>query len=109
MADNQIHHVPVVDGNKLVGLISTIDMLRLNITAPNTDVWPIDTMLDQQFTIERIMQKNLVTIDMNGTVRKASRLLSDGVFHSLPVTDTENNLMGIITSTDLIRYLAKLC
>ncbi|TLD40129.1 MAG: CBS domain-containing protein [Candidatus Jettenia ecosi] len=48
-------------------------------------------------------------LDINSTVRKAAHLLSDGVFHSLPVVDKDNNLIGIITSTDLIRYLARLC
>ncbi|MDN3510370.1 MAG: CBS domain-containing protein [Candidatus Jettenia sp. CY-1] len=107
--ENQLHHVPVVHDRKLVGLISTTDMLRLNLAASGTNSWSIDTMLDQQFTIEQVMQRNLVTIDINSTVRKAAHLLSDGVFHSLPVVDKDNNLVGIITSTDLIRYLTRLC
>lgn len=107
--ENQLHHVPVVNDRKLVGLISTTDILRLNLGALNANSWSIDMILDQQFTIEQVMQKNLVTIDINSTVRKAAHLLSDGVFHSLPVVDKDNNLIGIITSTDLIRYLARLC
>ncbi|GAB61566.1 MAG: CBS domain-containing protein [Candidatus Jettenia sp.] len=107
--ENQLHHVPVVHDRKLVGLISTTDMLRLNLAVSGTNSWSIDTMLDQQFTIEQVMQRNLVTIDIHSTVRKAAHLLSDGVFHSLPVVDKDNNLVGIITSTDLIRYLARLC
>lgn len=107
--ENQLHHVPVVNDRKLVGLISTTDILRLNLGVSDTNSWSIDMILDQQFTIEQVMQKNLVTIDINSTVRKAAHLLSDGVFHSLPVVDKDNNLVGIITSTDLIRYLARLC
>ncbi|UJS16453.1 MAG: CBS domain-containing protein [Candidatus Jettenia sp.] len=107
--ENQLHHVPVVHDRKLVGLISTTDMLRLNLATSGTNSWSIDAMLDQQFTIEQVMQRNLVTIDINSTVRKAAHLLSDGVFHSLPVVDKDNNLVGIITSTDLIRYLTRLC
>ena len=99
VVENQIHHVPVVDGRKLVGMISTTDIIRLNITVSNADDW----------TIGKVMKKNLVTIEINDTVRKAAHLLSDGMFHSLPVIDKDNNLIGIITSTDLIRYLAELC
>ena len=99
VVENQIHHVPVVDGRRLVGMISTTDIIRLNITVSNADDW----------TIEKVMKKNLVTIEINDTVRKAAHLLSDGMFHSLPVIDKDNNLIGIITSTDLIRYLAELC
>lgn len=107
--ENQLHHVPVVHDRKLIGLISTTDMLRLNLAVSDINSWSIDTMLDQQFSIEQVMQRNLVTIDIRSTVRKAAHLLSDGVFHSLPVVDKDNNLVGIITSTDLIRYLARLC
>lgn len=99
VVENQIHHVPVVDGRKLVGMISTTDIIRLNITVSNADDWAIG----------KVMKKNLVTIEINDTVRKAAHLLSDGMFHSLPVIDKDNNLIGIITSTDLIRYLAELC
>ncbi|MDQ1272653.1 MAG: hypothetical protein QG591_1283 [Planctomycetota bacterium] len=99
VVENQIHHVPVVDGRRLVGMISTTDIIRLNITVSNADDW----------TIGKVMKKNLVTIEINDTVRKAAHLLSDGMFHSLPVIDKDNNLIGIITSTDLIRYLAELC
>ncbi|CAG0939456.1 Magnesium transporter MgtE [Candidatus Brocadiaceae bacterium] len=99
LAENQIHHIPVVDGRKLVGMISTTDIIRLNITVSNADDW----------TIGKVMKKNLVTIEINDTVRKAAHLLSDGIFHSLPVIDKDNNLIGIITSTDLIRYLSELC
>lgn len=99
VVENQIHHVPVVDGRKLVGMISTTDIIRLNITVSNADDW----------AIEKVMKKNLVTIEINDSVRKAAHLLSDGMFHSLPVIDKDNNLIGIITSTDLIRYLAELC
>lgn len=99
LSENQIHHVPVIDGRKLVGIISTTDIIRLNITVSTADGW----------SIERVMKKNLVTIEIRDTVRKAAQLMSDGIFHSLPVIDKDGHLVGIITSTDLIRYLVKLC
>ena len=99
VVENQIHHVPVVDGRRLVGMISTTDIIRLNITVSNADDW----------TIGKVMKKNLVTIEIHDTVRKAAQLMSDGIFHSLPVVNKDGHLVGIITSTDLIRYLAKLC
>ena len=80
-------------------MISTTDIIRLNITVSTADEW----------SIEEVMKRNLVTIDINDSVRKAAQLLSDGIFHSLPVINNERHLIGIITSTDLIRYLVKLC
>ncbi|MBM4053602.1 MAG: CBS domain-containing protein [Planctomycetes bacterium] len=107
MAENQIHHIPVVNDRKLTGLISATDMLKLNIASAETNNKSIDELIDQQYTVEQVMQKNLVTINIKDSVRKAAYLLSNGLFHSLPVIDDDRNLIGIITSTDLIRYLAK--
>jgi CBS domain-containing protein len=40
-------------------------------------------------------------------VRDAARILAEANFHALPVVDGEN-LVGIVTSTDLLKFLADL-
>ena len=107
MAENQIHHIPVINDRKLAGLISATDMLKLNIASAEMNTKSIDELIDQQYTIAQVMQKNLVTINIRDSMRKSAHILSNGLFHSLPVIDDDRNLIGIITSTDLIRYLAK--
>lgn len=91
MADEVIHHVPVVRGRKLVGLLSATDLVRC---APG----------DERM-VEAVMQTELVTLSPGDTVRDAARHLRSGQFHALPVVDGEGGLAGIVTSTDLIRYL----
>ena len=39
---------------------------------------------------------------------EAAAMLCEGHFHSLPVVDADDRLLGIITSTDLIHYLHEL-
>src|SRR3990167_778558 len=107
MAENQIHHIPVVNDRKLAGLISATDMLKLNIASAEMNTKSIDELIDQQYTIAQVMQKNLVTVNIRDSMRKSAHILSNRLFHSLPVIDDDRNLIGIITSTDLIRYLAK--
>ncbi|MEX1369170.1 MAG: CBS domain-containing protein [Nannocystaceae bacterium] len=105
MSEQQIHHVPVVSGRKLVGLLSATDMVRLSLNAYGADVRAVDAMLDHEFTIEGAMNTELVTLKASGTVRDAAELLRGGKFHSLPVVDDDGDLLGIVTSTDLIAYL----
>jgi len=105
MADQQIHHVPVVSGTKLLGLISATDMVRLSFSAYGTDERAVDAMLDHEFSIDKVMNTDLVTLHEGSTIRDAAAELRNGRFHSLPVVDGEDNLLGIVTSTDLIRYL----
>lgn len=105
MSDQQIHHVPVVSGKKLVGLLSATDMVRLSFSAYGADERAVDAMLDHEFSIEKVMNTELTTMRVSGTIREAARQLQEGKFHSLPVVDDEGELVGIVTSTDLIRYL----
>jgi len=105
MSEKQIHHVPVVSGTKLVGLLSATDMVRLSFSAYGADERAVDTMLDHEFSIEKAMNKDLVTLSDTGTVRDAAKHLRDGDFHSLPIVNDNGDLAGIVTSTDLIKYL----
>ena len=105
LTENPIHHVPVVNGNKLVGLISSTDMMGLSLSAYGTADAANAEYLDSQFTIEGVMSTNLATVKENDPIRTAAELLSTGSRHSLPVVDDDQMLVGIVTTTDLVKYL----
>jgi CBS domain-containing protein len=105
LAERSVHHIPVVSGNKLVGLISSTDMMKLSFEAYGTDQRSVDAVLDHQFTISGVMSTELRTLNKRRTVREAAELLREGSFHSLPIVDDDSTLVGIVTTTDLIRYL----
>ncbi len=105
MAEKRFHHVPVVDGRRLVGLLSATDMMRLSISAYGADAKTVDAMLDAQFSIQQVMTTGLFTVHKEQTVHHASDKLRGGDFHCLPVVNDDGDLEGIVTSTDLIQYL----
>ena len=105
MVNANIHHVPIIDGSKLVGLISFTDLMKINFVINGVDERSINAIIDQQFSIREIMSDKLVTIKNTDTIRDGSELLAKAGFHSLPVIDDEGALVGIVTTTDLIRYL----
>jgi CBS domain-containing protein len=70
----------------------------------NTDQRTVDATLDHTFTIEQLMQKNPVTLAETATVRDAAEILARGEFHSVLVVHG-TKLVGLVTSTDLIKYL----
>lgn len=100
-AENPFHHLPVVNGDKLVGVISSTDILRAAFGSSSAE---IDSTLDHTSSIEELMKKRPQTVSTSATIREAAEHLSTGDFHSLPVLDKEK-LAGIVTSTDLIKYL----
>jgi CBS domain-containing protein len=105
MVNANIHLVPIIDGSKLVGLISFTDLMKINFVIDGVDERSINAVIDQQFSIREIMSNKLVTIKNTDTIRYGSELLAKGGFHSLPVIDDEGALVGIVTTMDLIRYL----
>lgn len=102
---NKIRHIPVVDGNKIVGMLSYTDLLRISfVDAVDDESDTVDAMVYNMFTVEQVMAKKLVTISPDTTIRETAEILSKQEFHALPVCDGEL-LVGIVTTTDLIKYL----
>lgn len=100
-----IHHLPVVDGSKPVGMVSAGDVLRLVYDIEDPSDRMMRAMLDHQFNIEDAMTTELELLDADATVHDAADRLADGDYHSVLVVDAMGDLAGIVTSTDLIRYL----
>ena len=63
-------------------------------------------MVYNMFTINQVMTKNITTIPSNATVREAAEFLVSKEFHALPVVEGED-LVGIVTTTDIIRHYLK--
>lgn len=105
---SQVHHIPVVSGDKLIGIVSWSDLLRVSFGEfGSQDGKSLDAMLDHTYKLKDVMNANPTTIPVTATIREAAHILGSNSFHSLPVVDGEK-LVGIVTSTDLINFLASL-
>jgi len=100
-----VHHIPVVNGDQLVGIVSFSDILRVSFgDAFATDERAVDATLDHTFTLEGIMTKDPISLQENASIREAAEILARGDFHAVPIVNG-SKLVGIVTSTDLIKYL----
>lgn len=95
LARQEFHHIPVTDGAALVGVISDRDVLRALLRSQTTVDGPIST----------IMRREPVTTDPDTTIGEAALLLLRHHINSLPVVDGAGDLVGILTTTDLVRAL----
>ena len=103
--NKKIRHIPVVDGNAIIGMLSYTDLLRISFAdAIYEEEDEIDTVVYNMFTIEQVMAKNLISVNSTITIKEVAELLSKKEFHAIPVIDN-NKLVGIVTTTDLINYL----
>lgn len=101
----KIRHIPVVSGNTILGMLSYTDLLRISfVDAVDDDDEVVDTTVYNLFTLEQVMTKNLVTITPETTIKETAEILATREFHALPVCNG-HLLVGIVTTTDLIKYL----
>jgi len=104
---NKIRHIPVVSGKEVLGMLSLTDLLRISFAdAVDEDEESVETIVYNMFTIEQVMAKNLVSVSSTTTIKEVAEILSKKEFHAIPVIDN-GELVGIVTTTDLINYLIK--
>tara|TARA_R110000850_G_scaffold80862_1_gene173492 strand:- start:34605 stop:35030 length:426 start_codon:yes stop_codon:yes gene_type:complete len=103
---HNIRHIPVVSGTKIIGMLSYSDLLRISFADAVYEDEEIDAVVYDMFDISQVMTKNIVTITKDTTIKKAAEILASKEFHALPVVH-EDHLVGIVTTTDLIKYLLK--
>lgn len=105
--EHKIRHIPVVNGNKILGILSYSDLLRISfVDAADDEDEVVDVTVYNMFTIEQVMTKRLMTVKPETTIKEAAEILATHEFHALPVC-AGGLLVGIVTTTDLIRYLLK--
>ena len=102
---HHIRHIPVVSGDVIIGMLSYTDLLRISFAdAVNDEETEVDTVVYNMFTLDQVMSKNIVTVNSEATIKDVAEILAKKEFHAIPVVDN-GELVGIVTTTDLINYL----
>ena len=105
LKSNNIRHIPVVSGEKLIGMLSLTDLLRISFVESygNAEA-SVDTAVYDMLNIEQVMVSNPQSVSQDATIREVAEILASKEYHALPVVDGDK-LVGIVTTTDLIKYL----
>ncbi|MEM1358321.1 MAG: CBS domain-containing protein [Bacteroidota bacterium] len=98
-----IRHVPVVSGDQIIGMLSKTDLQKISFV--NTvDGDGLTTAMYDSLSIDQVMTKDVTTVEKSDTILDVATILSKEEFHALPVMD-DGKLVGIVTTTDLVKYL----
>lgn len=103
MTREKISKLPVLDkNNRLIGIITKKDLIKAGPSAATTlDMYEISYLLSK-LKVEKVMEKNVLTVQQSEVVEEAARIMADSSVGCLPVMKGDL-LVGIITETDLFR------
>ncbi len=96
-----VHHVPVVEQGQVIGILSSADMMKLpwsmQTTALTNKGWN-----EARWRVKEYMRCPVTTVASHETVQRAAELMAVNGIHCLPVVDSNAQLTGIVTTTDIM-------
>ncbi len=103
--ERRFRSLPVVDDmGKLIGIISDRDLLRYAAVTGN--IPPYDETSEQaRLPIEPLVCKKVLTATPDTEIRTIARLMFEQRVGVMPIVDQYDNLVGIITRSDILRTL----
>jgi CBS domain-containing protein len=121
LAEQRISGLPVVENGKLVGVVSETDLMwRESGVTPPAYIMLLDSVIYLENparyerdlhkalgqTVGEVMTRNPTTITPDKTLQEAARLMHERSIHRLPVLDTAEQVVGILTRGDIVRAMA---
>ncbi len=100
---HHIHHIPVVEGTRILGVVSDRDILKATSPYANTvgeDARDSNTLRKKA---HQIMTRKVVTICPTDSVIEAVAIILENKFNCLPVLSNAGAVVGIVTKTDLLK------
>ena len=106
MRERHVRRLLVVENDKLIGIVTLGDVQMAEpSSATSLSIFELNYLL-AKLTIDEIMTRNPITVQVSATVRDAAKLMLDHTIGGLPVMDGDK-LVGIITESDIFRVLVQ--
>ena len=105
---HRIHHIPVVHIRKVVGMISKSDFAFFmgGLSHHEKDLMINNHKLERTHAKD-IMTQHLGKIEPTDRINVAIEIFNRNLFHALPVVKEDDELVGILTTYDIIRALSE--
>jgi acetoin utilization protein AcuB len=104
MARKGIHQVPVMLGNRIVGILTDGDVrVALGPDSRRTPLAELDAAAGGEIQVEAFMTPSVASVSPSDHLSAAAAILAEGRVGALPVIDEDDDVIGIISVTDVLR------
>jgi len=109
MRERKIRRIPIVDAQgKLLGIVSERDLLHAEPSpATSLSVWEMNYLL-WKLKLGDVMTRSVITVTPLTKLQDAAALMIKHKIGGLPVVDTEERVVGVITETDIFKAFVML-
>ena len=98
MEKHNFRHLPVVSGDRLVGIISDRDALLMSADSEKPEAPGV--------TVKEAMSTELLTATRQTEIRLVAETMVESRIGCLPILDADDLLVGIVTTDDVLRSIA---
>ena len=107
MREHSVRRLVVIDGDKIVGILTLGDVREARPSDATTlSIWELN-YLWSQLTVGQVMTHATFTIGMDAAIVDAAELMLEHKVSGLPVVDSNNAVIGVISEVDIFRMLVK--
>ncbi len=99
-----MHHLPVVDNDKVIGIISQTDLLNCYDKLLESGKTVSTDNLNSTFSVEQVMTPKPISVAPVTTLKTAAEMMAEQHCHSLPVVE-HGKIAGILTARDIVKYV----
>ncbi len=103
MKERRFRRLPVVTSGRLVGMVTDRDLKEAAPSKATTlDVHELYYLL-AELQVKEIMSHSPISVSQDDTVEHAAQIMLDHTISGLPVVDAHDQVVGIITQSDVFR------
>ena len=103
MTQQRIRHFPVLDGGKLVGIVSQRDLFHATLGSVMGEA--SERTFLAMIEVKDVLREPPITISPDASIKEAASRMVENKIGCLPVVE-EENLVGIVTETDILKQVA---
>jgi CBS domain-containing protein len=97
-----LSHVPVLEGSRIVGLVTSRDLARAAASSRDQRSTEQTRTLQKSCTVADIMTKSMLTVGPQTPLAEAATLMRDQKLGCLPVTIHGDEFVGMVTTNNLL-------